>query len=213
MWQGHDSNTARARVRVPSTTLMASLRVQLGAGLMLSLIGLFCLQWLVVSAAIRSLTEDYVASRLRYDLTSLLAIVTFTSDGQPELDASRGDPLYSRPFSGHYYALQTANGCTLRSRSLWDEELTVPRVLPGKTVRQHNTGPKGQRLLVLASGFQKQGQAVTIAVAEDLAPLQQELGHFQLRYVVASLGILVLLMAVQQLIVRWGLLPLHRVRQ
>lgn len=191
---------------------MSSLRARLGAGLVISLIGLFALQWLMVSAALRSLTEDYMASRLAHDTTRLLALLAFDSNGQPVLDTSRFAPLYHQPFSGYYFHIQTASGHTLRSRSLWDADLVAPWVPPGKTAQAHQAGPKGP-LLVLASGFQKQGHAVTIAVAEDLAPLEEELGQFQQQYMLVSLGILGLLIAVQQLIVRWGFLPLQRVRQ
>jgi signal transduction histidine kinase len=179
----------------------------------LSLVGLFSLQWLIVSTAIRSLTEDYVASRLADDTASVLALLTFTSDGRPIIEASRFDPSYHRPFSGHYYEIRTASGYTLSSRSLWDAELTVSWMPVGKTTRVHRAGPKGQRLLGLANGFNKQGHAVTIVVAEDLAPLKAELGQFQQQYMLASLGILGLLIAVQQLIVRLGFRPLQRVRQ
>lgn len=187
--------------------------MRLGAGLVISLVGLLGLQWLVVSTAIRSLTKDYVASRLMYDTTSMLALLTFTSDGRPVLDTSRCNPLYHRPLSGHYYEIQTAGGHTLRSRSLQDVELEAPWMPPGKTTRVHSTGPKGERLLGLVSGFRKQGLAVTVVVAEDLAPLAAELGQFQQQYMLASLGILVLLITVQQLIVRLGFRSLQRVRQ
>jgi len=154
---------------------------------------------------------------MRYKIAKLmsrvLAWVTFTRDSRPVLDAAHCDPLYHQPFSGHYYTILTASGHTLRSHSLWDEELTVPWVPLGKTVRVQRLGPKGQRLLVLASGFHKQEQAVTVAVAEDLAPLEVELGHFQRQYALASCGVLVLLILAQQLIVHRVFRPLHRVRQ
>jgi len=154
---------------------------------------------------------------MRYKIAKLmsrvLAWVTFTRDSRPVLDAAHCDPLYHQPFSGHYYTILTASGHTLRSHSLWDEELTVPWVPLGKTVRVQRLGPKGQRLLVLASGFHKQEQAVTVAVAEDLAPLEVELGHFQRQYALASRGVLVLLILAQQLIVHRVFRPLHRVRQ
>lgn len=193
--------------------MTASLQVQLGVGLTVSLVVLFGLQWLVVSAAIRSFTADYVASRLRHDTRSLLTMLTFTSDGQPVLDMEHYDPLYRRPFSGYYFEIQTEHGHTVRSRSLWDEDLAAPLVPPGTTLRLHDTGPKGQRLLVLVSGFEKQERALTIALAEDLAPLARELGQLQRRYVIASLVILIVLIAVQQLIVRLGFWPLRRVQQ
>lgn len=191
---------------------MRSLQARLATGLVVSLVVLFALEWLIVRAAIQTLTEDYVASRLAYASTSLLALVAFAADGQPVLDASHLDPLYRRPFSGHYYRL-TAAGHTLRSRSLWDNDLVVPAVSTGETARVHSTGLKGQKLLVLVSSFQKQGHTLTVAVAEDLAPLGRELWHFEKRYVLVSVIILGLLIVMQTLIVRLGVVSLHRVRR
>lgn len=193
--------------------MMRSLQMRLVTALVISLIFLFALQWLIVRTSMQRLTDGYVASRLLHSTTSLLALVTFSSDGQPTLDVSRLDPLYRRPFSGHYFHLRTAYGHSLRSRSLWDEDLLVPTVPTGGTVQVHATGPKGQDLLVLASNFQKQGHPVTIVVAEDLAPLAHDLWQFEERYVVVSVIILGLLIGIQALIVRLGLLPLARVRR
>jgi signal transduction histidine kinase len=193
--------------------MMRSLQARLATGLTVSLVVLFALEWLVVRASIQTLTADYVASRLAHRTTSLLALATFATDDQPVLDASHLDPLYRRLFSGHYFRLYTGDGHTLRSRSLWDEDLVVPSAPMGETIRVHTTGPKGQKLLVLVSSFQKQGHPVTIAVAEDLAPLEQELWQFEKRYVLVSVIILVFLIAIQSLIVRIGFVPLNRVRR
>jgi signal transduction histidine kinase len=192
---------------------MRSLQARLAIGLMVSLIALFALEWLIVRASIQSLTDDYVASRLEQATTSLLALLTFDQDGQPVMKTSHLDPLYRRPFSGHYFFLRTSGGHIIRSRSLWDDEPEVPTLSTGATARVHTTGPKGQRLLVLISSFRKQGHTVTVAVAEDLAPLGQELWKFETRYIFVSTIILVLLITVQTLIVRFGLLPLSRVRR
>jgi signal transduction histidine kinase len=192
---------------------MASVRARLGVGLVLSLVGLLGLQWLVVNTAIRSLAENYVASRLAHDTARVLAILTFTSDGRPVLPASHFTPGYHQPFSGYYYEIVTAKGHALRSRSLWDADLAPPLLAPGQARRIHDRGPKEQRLLMLASGFQKQGHFVTIAVAEDLAPLEEELGQFERRYLLVSSIILLILIAAQQWIVRLGFQPLQQVRQ
>jgi signal transduction histidine kinase len=192
---------------------MASVRARLGLGLVMSLVGLLALQWLVVSTAIRSLTENYVASRLAHDTARVLAMLTFTSDGQPVLPAPRVESVYHQPFSGYYYEVITAKGDALRSRSLWDADLAPPLLAPGQARRVHGMGPKAQRLLVLATGFQKQGHTVTITVAEDLAPLEEEFGQFERRYLLVSFVILVILIAAQQGIVRLGFRPLQRVRQ
>lgn len=192
---------------------MRSLQARLAIGLMVSLIVLLGLEWLIVQSSIQSLTDDYVASRLGQATTSLLALLTFDEDGRPVMDTSRLDPLYRRPFSGHYFYIRAGGGHVLRSRSLWDDDPEVPSLSTGATARVHATGPKGQQLLVLASSFRKQGHAVTVAVAEDLAPLGQELWKFEARYVFVSMIMLMLLITVQMLIVRFGLLPLSRVRR
>jgi len=192
---------------------MASVRARLGVGLVLSLVGLLGLQWLVVSTAIWSLAENYATSRLAQDTARVLALLTFTREGRPEVPAARFTPMYQQPFSGYYYEIRTATGAVLRSRSLWDAELAAPLLAPGQARRLRGRGPKEQRLLVLATGFHKQGHTVTIAVAEDLAPLEADLGHFEHRYLLVSFGILLILIAVQQGMVRLGFRPLQRVRQ
>jgi signal transduction histidine kinase len=193
--------------------LMRSLQARLGVSLIVSLVVLFTLEWRVISPAFQSLTDDYVASRLRRNMTNLVATVNFENNGKPEIDTARLDPSFKRPLSGHYFQLRTASNHLIRSRSLWDETFIFPMLAVGETVRRHSAGPKGQYLLVLTSGFQKQGYAFTVAVAEDLAPLGVALWQFEKRYVVVSLVILVLLIAVQSLIVRFSLLPLQRVRR
>lgn len=193
--------------------MMRSLQARLAIGLMVSLVMLFTLEWLIVRMSIQTLTDEYVASRLEHATTSLMALLTFDTGDRPVLDVSHLGPLYRRPFSGHYFYLRTSSGHIMRSRSLWDNDLEIPSLSTGATARVHTVGPKGQQLLVLVSSFRKQGHTVTVAVAEDLAPLGQELWKFEARYILASIAILALLITIQVLIVRFGLLPLSRVCQ
>ena len=165
---------------------MRSLQARLGVSLAISLVALFILEWFVVSPAIRKLTDHYVLSRLQRDTTSLLALVTISEDGTPEVDASRLDPLYRRPLSGHYFQVLTGDGRSVPSRSLWDEAFPVPMTLPGEVRRTQATGPSGQQLLVLNSGFEKQDQHLTLAIAEDITPLKREFEQFQNAYMMAS---------------------------
>ncbi len=192
---------------------MRSLQTRLSAGLIISLVVLFTLQWLIVSRSIRYLTEDYVASRLRHDTESLLAALsTGTQFLPPGLDLQRVNPVYNRPFSGHYYQIRT-DGQTLRSRSLWDQDLSFSDIPAGETAQAYFSGPQGKRLLLLVSGFKKEGQPVIIAVAEDLSPMESNMSRFQVRYGIVSLTILLILIMIQRLIVRAGLAPLEKVRR
>ncbi|MCC7201835.1 MAG: sensor histidine kinase [Nitrospirae bacterium] len=192
---------------------MRSLQTRLSAGLIISLIVLFTLQWFIVSKTIRYLTEDYVASRLRHDAEGFLVALVTGSDNTPSyLNMQRIDPIYNRPFSGHYYQIQTG-GQIIRSRSLWDEELVIPPASGDTITKSYSNGPRGQLLLLLAGNFIKQDQPVFIAVAEDLSPMEADMRRFQLRYALVSASILVFLILIQRLIVRAGLAPLEKVRE
>lgn len=189
---------------------MRSLQTRLGTGLIVSLIVLFVLQWWVVSRAIQSMTEGYVASHLRHDGENLLAV--FLPDGVPALDPERIDPIYKRPFSGHYYQIESG-GEPLRSRSLWDQALSLPPVKVGEQRRIHAVGPQRQPLLLWVGGFKKRDREVVIGVAEELSAVAADLRRFQLLYGVLSLGVLGLLILIQRRLVAAGLAPLETVRR
>lgn len=190
---------------------MRSIQARLSAGLVLSLLALFTLQWAVVSASIRYLVEQYVGSRLDHDGESLLAALSFAADGTPLLDPARVDPVYQRPFSGHYFRI-AAGRHELLSRSLWDENLRVGEARLGESALLKIQGPQRQRLLVHARGYRKQGHALTIAVAEDLSPVEDDIRAFQWRYALVSLIALLSLLLIQYMVVRTGLRPLEQVR-
>ena len=191
---------------------MRSLQTRLGAGLLISLIGLFALQWVIVNNAIRLLTEDYVVSHLKRDAEVLLGALQFNQNTAMTINPDRIDPIYHVPFSGHYYRI-TISQQFIRSRSLWDEDLGVPRLPSGKVQTLHLVGPGNQSLLTFLGGFSKQGKAVTIAVAENMSPVEADIQKFQFRYAWVSLAVLVLLILFQVFIVRAGLRPLDRVRK
>jgi len=190
---------------------MPSLQFRLGSGLLISLLVVFLVLWLIVSSAIRDVAQDYIATRLLHDSETLLSTLTFSTEGAPELDGTRIDTIYKRPFSGHYYQVMHKQG-SLRSRSLWDDNLPVPMQASGVTTRLHLPGPQQQPLLVLASGYTKQDQPITIVVAEDLSAVEADVQAFQYRFGITAAVMLILLGIANIIMVRTGLLPLKRVR-
>lgn len=190
---------------------MISLRRRLGWGLVLSLVLLLALQWLVVTWAIRQLTEDLFARRLMDEGASLLAGVRFDPSGTLSLDANRTSVVFERPFSGHYYVVASGKQ-RLTSRSLWDAELQVAPLSVGEKRLLRLTGPERQPLFAAVQGFEKQGQPVTVVVAEDLTAMQQGVARFQTIYAAVSAAGFALLLLIQQLIVRGALQPLSRIR-
>lgn len=190
---------------------MTSLQDRLTAGLLSTLVAVFAIQWLLVSVAIERITENYIVSRLEHEIESLLVALNVDNQGQLQLDSDRLNLVFRQPFSGHYYRI-LVDGESLRSRSLWDQEMKVPTISPGDVRELHMTGPQDQPLLLLVRGFQKGGHDLTIAVAEDLSPIQRDITGFQVRYAVLTAAVLAALILIQRMLVRRSLRPLRRTR-
>jgi len=189
---------------------MRSLEGKLGAGLLLSLITTLVILWIFVSMSIRYLTEDYIYTRLAHDSETLLAAVIKDSPDF-EIQTSRLGAIYQQPFSGHYYEI-TRDEQLIRSRSLWDQRLNYAVDESQQVVRLLQAGPQQQTLLLLVSNFLKQGQTITIAVAEDFTPVEDSITAFQLRFTLSILVILASLITLQIWIMRRGLKPLVKLQ-
>ena len=157
---------------------MSSLEHRLQIGLTLSLILLLGLLWWTAALAVRQLTEQFVLTRLGHDAEQVIAARTLALRNS-SLGVSRIPPVYQQAYSGHYYAVRLPDGSVERSRSLWDRELAIPDLSPGSQRVNPAPGPEHQSLLVLAQGFEQGGKALVVVVAEDLAPLQDQISHFQ----------------------------------
>ena len=189
---------------------MRSLQGRLGLQLLLTLLVAFLVLWLVVSSAIRGMVEDYIASRLGHDAESILTAVTVDGEGRLQLDDTRIDSIYQRPFSGHYF--QIINGDELlTSRSLWDQQLALASdSVPGEKL--HLLGPQQQPLLMVVADYQKQGRSLRLLVAEDLTGIEADIRSFQTYFSITAGIMLVLLIAASGVMLRRSLRSLQRVR-
>lgn len=190
---------------------MLSLKGRLSWSLTLSLVLLISLQWLVVTYAINKLNEDQLIKRLQYEGESLLAGIQFNASNQLEIDAKRLSAIYQRPFSGHYYVVISGQQ-RLVSRSLWDTDIPIDNLERDQQAIHHSNGPESQSLLIVSNGYQKQGQLISIAIAENLDPLKASIKRFQIMYAAISLFGLILLLAIQRWIIQRALLPLKQIQ-
>lgn len=190
---------------------MHSLQARLAAGLLVTVLVLFAVQWFVVSMSLRTLTEEYFASRLNHDVESLLAGLDFDAGNRPVISADYAGPIFHRPFSGHYFKVVSGTHAIL-SRSLWDFDLPVEQLPVGQRKLVRTRGPQDQPLVMLLASFEKRGQVLTIAVAEDYSPIEGQYNAFQWQYVLITVFMLVGLIALQMWVVRRGLRPLEQVR-
>jgi len=189
---------------------MRSLQSRLGIGLTVSIVTLLLVQWLAVSFTIRHVAEDFVASRLQHDAEDLLSTLRIT-DTALIVNDHRISSVYSVPFSGHYYRIQNEHH-TLRSRSLWDEDMETPALATGQVKEFHLVGPLLQSLLVWQAGYKKRGQHITISVAEDVTHIEEDITEFMFWYSATTLFAVIAFILTQLLILRRSLQPLELVR-
>ena len=103
------------------------------------------------------------AGQLRDEAASVLAAMVPGPDGLV-LEQEMLDPAYRRPLSGRYFVV-LIDGQRWRSRSLWDARLPLPEN-PGMDT-ELLPGPDGQSLLRYRTRFRRDGQDLTVVVAQD----------------------------------------------
>jgi len=189
---------------------MRSIRTWLSAGLLVSLLLAFGVLWLTVAGGIRYVAESYLVSRLQHDAETLLAAVDFDPAGTLRLRPGGVDPIYLQPFSGHYFIIQQRDTRT-RSRSLWDQDLDIGPMAQDGARQLRVSGPRDQPLLLYINRYHKQERDLTIAVAEDLSPVEASIRRFTRRFAVTATGLLAVLVLLQLVILHRGLAPLRRV--
>ena len=158
--------------------------------------------------------ERRVAAELTLHLDQLIAALNVRS-GRLALDREPADPRFAQPLSGLYWQIESA-GETLRSRSLWDTELTLPPLEPGAPVSRTIDGPAGTSLLVIereiVAGRRLGNRRVLLAVAiirTDIEAATSEFRREMLPYL-ALLGGLFVAATIFQITI--GLRPLTALR-
>lgn len=153
--------------------------------------------------------QRYLEAGLRNESEGLLAALVRGPDGL-QLNEQHVSPAYQRPYSGHYFRIDFAQG-HWRSRSLWDLELPD---LEGPGLHAHSELAKtGQSLLVLNADYRKFGQKISITVAQDYTPVRASFRRVQQVGLVLGGVALLLILILQRMTVRRAFRPLERVRE
>ncbi|MFC3631216.1 sensor histidine kinase [Paracoccus angustae] len=158
--------------------------------------------------------ERVAASELSDRLEHLASAVEIGAGGALAMPSPPRDPLYRRPFSGHYWQIE-APADRLRSRSLWDHVLALPADT-GEVWQGELKGPLDQPLLALVRriGVATPGGdlPLRIAVTMDRADLDKARADF-LRDLAPYLALLGLaLVATLAVAVSVALRPLAAIR-
>lgn len=181
---------------------MRSLEARLQVGLAGSLVLLIGAVWWIGHAALHRTADAFVLSRLEHDAEGLVGALVKHPDGRLEVGEQRLTPVYHQPYSGHYFVIETRDRQRIRSRSLWDQDLAGRPLPPGASEHWRAVGPNQQRLLVWGGGYQWDGSHFSLAVAEDVSPLDRALVFFERLFALMAVGGFLLMLLVQRFVVR-----------
>ncbi|MGJ8526302.1 Adaptive-response sensory-kinase SasA [Halomonadaceae bacterium LMG 33818] len=188
---------------------MISLTRRLGLGLLIAGLAVMLLlahgSVLLFDHAIRG----YLGERLQ---DAAVGVTTELLDTQsdhyagviPFMDA------YNRVYSGYYYCIRIDGHREIRSRSLWDQRL--PILGYGLSHKLH-PGPEKQQLLVWRGKFTRHGHQIDVTTALDYTAVSARLNWLRMSIWLLGGAMALLLVFVQQQVIRIGLRPLQRVRQ
>ena len=150
------------------TLRLHSLRVRL----LLISAGIVLIALLVTGAGLTKMFERHserrVAEELDIYLDQLSGAVRWSADQRLSLTRDLADPRFKKVFSGLYWQIENdQNGALLRSRSLWDSELTLPDdpLAAGET-HQHSIESQFSRSLLIRE------QMITIPFEGNLIELR-----------------------------------------
>ncbi|MEX0448638.1 HAMP domain-containing sensor histidine kinase [Spiribacter sp. 221] len=116
--------------------------------------------------------ERRAVGELETHLDQVLGALERGASGALILGNQPADPRFRQPYGGLYWQIDTA-GETLRSRSLWDWQLTLPALSPtdGLAVLHDLRAPDGRRLLGVERSVvlppSLGGETVTLLLAMD----------------------------------------------
>ncbi len=163
-------------------------------------------------AAVRSLAEAHVLTRLEHDAEALVTAFGPNKRGRIRLREGRITPIYQQPLSGHYFIFSFEDDAKIRSRSLWDEDIPLERQSTGHVIVQHLDGPGDQQLLARTAGYEKAGRRFSLLVAEDLTPLSRQIDRLQWMELALLVCAFVVIVLFQRAILRRCFMVLDRVQ-
>ncbi|MBD3671043.1 MAG: GHKL domain-containing protein [Gammaproteobacteria bacterium] len=182
---------------------MTSIRRRLQLSLTTSILLVLLLFGIGQAILVERLMHDLITTRLQDESESLLSALAWDAQGRLSVDGNKIGSLYQRPYSGHYYVIQSGEQ-RVASRSLWEGKLA----LKPSDAAYEIEGPLQQYLLIQHRTYRKQGRDISLWLAEDMNPHYAPLKTYYLIFALVSLLALLLLWAWQTRIIANGLKPL-----
>ncbi len=203
---------------MPRSERSRSIRVRLSIAALVTLSAALVAAGLGLVHIFERHVERRLAAELQTDVRELISGLSVDADGVPSLGRLPRDQRYTQPLSGAYWQVTSQGQVLAKSRSLWDERLTLEEDQLGKDgYHQHVViGPRSRELLAIE-------RAISVSRPNAFRELRvvAALDHGEVREAVtafrtdlwAALGVLgVLLLAAFALALGVGLSPLEQIR-
>lgn len=159
-----------------------SLRLRLALAGAASIVAALVAAFFVLSTLFERHVERRIASELVLHLNQIIAGIAEQPGSALVLAAPPVDPRFDRPLSGLYWQIES-DGKRLRSRSLWDDVLTMPDIAAGVVHMETVVGPGGVQLLLVEREVVTPAQAgaktMRVAVAIDRSDISRATDEFE----------------------------------
>lgn len=196
---------------------MDSLRARLVAAMTLVLALFLALAALALDRAHKRSVEAGVREGLEARIYLLLGAAELDADGRLVMARALAEPRFATPDSGLYAAVRAADGDILwRSRSSLGRSLRYPSAdVPGRPVHRRIPAPGGDALYALAYPVTWEPDAgdvrrLDFLVAESAAAAEARIAAFRRTLSLWLGGLTLALLALQVIVLAWGLRPLRR---
>lgn len=163
--------------------------------------------------------ENLTAFELNNHFSQLASKILFNAQGEITVSSPMSDPRFFKPYGGLYWQIDVEDKPSLRSRSLWDENLKLAAVGVGKPRLLHVAmGPHEEALLIveqMLSVENAEGVAkpLRVAVAIDRNQIATAVTSFS-KDLIMGLGTLYAVLLLGSILqIGIGLKPLELLRQ
>lgn len=190
---------------------MKSIEKRIRFSLILTLLATFSVLGLLANYGVKQLCRDFVLTRLQHDSDNLIKAISLSQEQQWIIDTHYMPGIYQRVKSGHYFQFVSQNQY-VRSRSLWDQTPNVALLAVGETATELET-MGDENWLIWKQGVELEGTPITLWIAEDIAPLEQQWQRFTLLLFMIMLAALVVLVVLQRYLLRKSFSQLTNLQQ
>lgn len=188
-----------------------SLRLRLALAGAASIIAALVAAFFVLSTLFERHVERRIAAELMLHLNQVIAGLAEQPGASLHLVKPPVDPRFERPLSGLYWQIE-GDGSRLRSRSLWDDVLTLPDIPAGGVHMATITGPGDASLLLVerevVTSERAGARPLRVAVAIDRTDISRATDQFEADLLPYLQALAVLLLAASFVQIFVGLRPL-----